>query len=291
MFYLIAAILGSSSLTIILKLFQLKGVDRTVGITVNYLVGAVMAFLFAPKTASASEIIQAPWFPLGMLTGAMFMLSFMVYALSAQRSGVAITTISGRAAMAIPVIFAFTVLGETPTTFKIILLILLILSMPVILYKRKESNEKRDPSFTWAIGLPVAVFLFNGTNDTLVQYIQKAQIPVRDDNPIFMGTMFLAGAAMGIIYYLVERRGKWYRPTGRDLLWGTILGATNWVCMIGVLYALTRMDGSIFYALYYSGAIVCATIVGVWAFKERLTTLNYVGIVVAVAAIVLLSMQ
>ena len=51
------------------------------------------------------------------------------------------------------------------------------------------------------------------------------------------------------------------------------------------------MDGSIFYALYYSGAIVCATIVGVWAFREKLSPLNYAGIVVAVAAIVLLSMQ
>lgn len=291
MFYLIAAILGSSSLTIILKLFQLKGVDRTVGITVNYIVGAAMAFLFAPKTVSVTEIVHAPWFPLGMLTGAMFMLSFMVYALSAQRSGVAVTTISGRAAMAIPVIFAFAVLGETHTPLKIVLLILLILSMPVILYKRQEPGTTEERSLAWTAGLPIAVFLFNGTNDTLVQYIQKVQIAARDDNPIFMGSMFVAGAVMGLVYYLIERRGKWYVPTGRDLLWGAILGATNWVCMIGVLYALTRMDGSIFYALYYSGAIVCATIVGVWAFREKLSPLNYAGIVVAVAAIVLLSMQ
>lgn len=290
MFYLLASIVGASSLIIILKLFELKNVNNVVGITVNYLVGAAFAFAFAPHHLPAGEIVAAPWFSMSLIIGAMFMLSFMVYALSAQRSGVAITAISGRSAMAIPTIFAFVVLGEQPTTIKIAMLALLLVSLPLIIYKKSDGASKAKVDKLLII-LPLVVFVYNGINDTLVQFAQKTKVMNNDETAVFMGTMFLAGAVTGALYYLVKYCRKLYVPTGRDILWGAILGFANWVCMAGVLFALNVMDGSVFFPLYYSGAIVLSTLVGVLAFKEKLSLVNYIGMTVAIVAIAVLAMQ
>lgn len=287
MIYLIAAILGSSFLTIILKMFQLKGVNTSVGIAVNYIVGAALAFLFAPELMSVGEIARCTWFWMSVITGIMFMISFVIYALSAQLSGVAVTAVSGRAAMAIPVIFAFAVLGEQPTWLKVSMLVLILLALPLIIYKKRDATQSRVS--LWVVLLPVVVFLFNGTNDTMVQFTQKTMVPDAVQIPILMGTMFAAGAVAGVIWYFIDWRSKRVAPTGRDLLWGTILGATNWVCMFGVFNALNVMDGSLFFPFYYTGAIVIATIAGVWAFKEKLSALNYLGVALAILAIIVLA--
>ncbi|MCC8018264.1 MAG: hypothetical protein LIO85_00600 [Rikenellaceae bacterium] len=292
MWYLLAAILGSSSLVIILKVFDLKGVDLNAGITVNYIVASSLAFGFAPGVPSAAEIAHAGWFCLALVIGAMFMFSFVVYALSAQRSGVAVTTISGRAAVVIPVVFAFLFLGEQATAAKIGLLAVILLSMFLIL--KKPSGERSGAvaglSHAALLALPLGVFLFNGVNDTLVQYTQRTRIPSEDLYPVFNGVMFAAGAVTGLICFLIGNMRKRHRLTVRDLDWGALLGVMNWICMTGVFNGLAYMDGSVFYPLYYTGAIVLATVAGVWIFREKLSGLNYVGIGLAVAAIAVLSM-
>lgn len=290
--FLLAAIIGSSSLVILLKTFDLKGVNLYLGITINYFVGAVLAFMFAPLQLTLGEIVSAEWFPISIIIGALFMLSFVIYALSAQQTGVAITTISGRAAVVIPVVFAFVALGEQATPLKIAMLVLILFSMVLILKREREPGEKRSGvKLDWLLLLPVIVFLFNGVNDTLVQFAQKTKIAAADGDvvPVFMGVMFASGVVTGLICYAISSIKKPHRPTGRDFLWGSILGFMNWVCMVGVFYALADMDGSLFYPLYYTGAIIISTIVGVWVFKERLLKINYLGIVIAVVAIAVLS--
>ncbi|MCD8102268.1 MAG: DMT family transporter [Alistipes sp.] len=292
MWYLLAAILGSSSLVIILKVFDLKGVDLNAGITVNYIVASSLAFGFAPGVPPVKQITGAEWFGIALLIGALFMFSFVVYALSAQRSGVAVTTISGRAAVVIPVVFAFLFLGEHPTAAKIALLAVILLSMFLILKKPsgEGSGDVKGLPHAAMLALPLAVFLFNGVNDTLVQFAQRTRISSEDLYPVFNGVMFAAGAVTGLICFLAGNIRKRHRPTLRDLGWGALLGVMNWICMTGVFYGLGYMDGSVFYPLYYTGAIVLATVAGVWIFRERLSALNYTGIALAVAAIAVLSM-
>ncbi|MCD8072375.1 MAG: hypothetical protein LUE10_04235 [Alistipes sp.] len=291
MWYLIAAIIGSSSLVVILKVFDLKGVNMYGGITVNYVGAAILSRSFAPAGMAAVEIASTPWVPISLVIGACFMLSFVVYALSAQASGVAVTTISGRAAVVIPVLFAFIFLGEKPTWAKITLLLVILASMLMILKKgNAAAGQRKRFSHLALLVLPVGVFLFNGVNDTLVQYAQREMIPSAESYPLFNGVMFIAGAFTGLLCYIVAAVRRRQVSGWRDVAWGSLLGMMNYICMTGVVNGLNYMDGSVFYPLYYTGAIVLATIAGVWIFRERLSALNYAGIALAVAAIALLAM-
>ncbi len=294
MWYLLAATVGSSLLVIILKLIGMRGGNVTGAITVSYLMGALVTFLFSPVPVVWGDIFAAPWFWMSLVVGASFMVSLKVYALSAERSGVAVTTISGRVAMAIPVIFAFVFLGEQATWGKIGLLVAIFVSLWLILHKKSPAGEaegSRGRGWLALAWLPLLVFLLNGVNDTMMQYTKRACIgDSSSDNMVFTGTMFLASAVTGFFFYWGENRGRLPMPTRRTTLWGILLGTVNAVCCIGILYALERMDGSVFYPLYYAGAVIIATVVGVWAFKEKLSAVNYLGIAIALAAIVLLAM-
>lgn len=291
--YLLAAVVGSSSLVIILKVFGIRGVNMNVGITMNYIVGAALSFLLAPTRMTAGDIMQLPWVWVALLTGIVFMLALVVYGISAQRSGVAITTISGRAAVVIPVVFAF-VIGEKPTFLKVAMLALILFAMMLILRKREGGGQGGTVAGNrWLILLPLLVFLTNGISDTLVQYAQRERLPAGDNDIyyIFNGVLFAGGAVTGLIVYALEciRKGKWRNPTGKDIALGSALGVMNWICMIGVMYSLVEFDASVFYPLYYTGAIVLSTVVGVLVFRERLSAVNWAGIGIAVAAIAVLS--
>lgn len=290
MLYLLAATIGSSLLVIILKMIGMRGQNVTAAITVNYIVGGIITALLSPTGVHVEYIVHAPWFWMSAVVGVFFMVSLVVYALSAERSGVAVTTISGRAAMAIPVIFAFVFLGEKPTVVKIVLLAAIFLSLWLILKKdTPDGGHARGKGWLAAAWLPLLVFLLNGNNDTMMQYTKRELIPDQADNMIYTATMFAASALTGLIFYFFENRGRLPLPSLRTVLWGTLLGVVNAICCIGILYALERMDGSVFYPLYYAGAVVISTVVGVWAFREKLSAVNYIGIVIALAAIVLLA--
>ncbi len=285
--YILAATVTSSLLVIILKMIKMRGLDATVSITVNYVVMAAATLALSPVGVSAKYAWNAPWMGMAAVIGILFMVSFVVYALSAQRSGVAITTIAGRAAMAIPVIFAFVVLGEEPTVAKIVLLVVILGSMLLILAPDAKGTGKRIFG-AMSVVLPLAVFLMNGVNDTMIQFTQKRLVGPGEEM-LFLGTVGVVATLTGLVYYLVENRGRMPVPSGRAVWWGVILGVTNAICCVGMLYALKLVDGSVFYPLYYSGAVVLSTLIGVLFFGERLSWKNYTGIVVALAAIVLLA--
>lgn len=292
-FYLLAAIIGSSSIVIFLKIFEIKGVNMIVGVTMNNIAAAVLAFAFAPRLIGVGDILSAPWLWIALVIGAMFMLSCLVYGWSAQRTGVAVTTISGRAAVVIPVVFAFAAYGETVTPLKVAMLALILAAMAMILWRKAPEGEGRRNMDIWLVLLPVMVFLYNGFNDSLVQYAQRDKLPAGDSDiyHIFVGTLFVGGSITGLVCCAVEclRKGRFRIPKAKEFGWGSLMGLLNWVCMIGTFYALSYLDGSVFYPLYYTGAIVISTIVGVWAFKERLSPLNWTGVAIAVAAIAVLS--
>lgn len=291
--YLLAAVIGSSSLVILLKVFELKNVNINLGITINYLVGAILAFSTASGSMSAAEIVHSGWFGAAALTGFTFMAALGIFGVSAQRSGVAITTISGRAAVVIPVVAAFIFYNERPTALKLSMLGLIIVAMVLILCKG-GSGKGSAAVPAWAYLLPLSVFLANGLSDVCVQWSSRDKLPA-DSSEIysyFVGAMFLAGAATGFVFYLIEgfSKKKLHVPHAWDFGLGAILGVMNWVCTMGMFNALDYFEGSVFYPLYYTGAIVVSTVVGVWVFRERLSKTNWIGVAIAITAIAAISM-
>ncbi len=286
MLYLLAATLASALMVILLKVIKMRGNDATAAIMMNYVTGAAITFALSGGRADLGYITSAPWFGFSLIVGVVFMLSLVVWAFSAARSGIAITTISGRAAMAIPVIFAFVALGEEPSVLKIVLLAAIFAAMWLIV-SRPGDNAKTGKVY-WV--LPLLVFVLSGTGDTLLQYSKKALMADPGDTLVCTGVMYSAAFVTALIFYIIEQRGRMPMPSLPSLGWGVVLGLANTVCVLGMFHALGELDGSTFFPLYYIGAVIITTAVGVLAFHEKLSARNYAGIVIALTSIVLLAM-
>ncbi len=295
--YTLLAITGSSLLVIILRIIKARGLDSTMAVTVNFAVAGAITMAFGPNGVDHT-IAGAPWLWMAVLSGVSFMATLLVNALSVARAGVAITTISWRAAMAIPVVFAFVVLGEEATAMKIVLLIVLAFSLGLMLsggssVEPGPGGKAGGGERTWlspAVMLPVAVFILGGVGDTMIQYSRK-RLVTDDESMLFISVVSFFAFVCGVAVWLWENRHCLRFPSGKTIMWGVALGAANGVCFLGMMQALATMEASLFYPLYYAGGVVVSTVVGVLAFREHLTVRNYAGIAVALAAIVLLAIQ
>lgn len=289
MVYLILAVLCGASLSVCFKIFRKIGIDTYQGVFVNYLTAIVVSLIMSGNGAeslgeSIQAAIRAPWAWLAMIEGLFFMGGILVLAASTQRSGVAVTNVSARASLAIPVIACYFAFNEqAPNWLAIILILLAMYLIFGNIGVRKEKFDIKDSL------LPVAVFLTYGVCDFLLKYL-KAQIGTDGNQGNIMLFIFSTAALYCIAAYIFRGHYSEHPFNWKAIPGGIILGLFNSFCTALMLKALGLMDASLFYPLYNVGVVFLSLLIGVLFFKEKLRAIQIGGIVLASAAIVLLLM-
>lgn len=287
MVYLILAVLCGASLSVCFKIFRKIGIDTYQGVFVNYLTAIVVSLIMSGNGAeslgeSIQAAIRAPWAWLAMIEGLFFMGGILVLAASTQRSGVAVTNVSARASLAIPVIACYFAFNEqAPNWLAIILILLAMYLIFGNIGVRKEKFDIKDSL------LPVAVFLTYGVCDFLLKYL-KAQIGTDGNQGNIMLFIFSTAALYCIAAYIFRGHYSEHPFNWKAIPGGIILGLFNSFCTALMLKALGLMDASLFYPLYNVGVVFLSLLIGVLFFKEKLRPVQIGGIVLASAAIVLL---
>jgi len=81
------------------------------------------------------------------------------------------------------------------------------------------------------------------------------------------------------------------RITYRDLLAGVLMGLLNWWSTVFLMKALSQYDSLVFFPIFNASIVTIAALNGVLFFKERLRWINWLGIGLAVIAIILIASQ
>lgn len=162
MIYLFIAIVTSTLIIITFRIFKHFNIEIVQAISVNYLVASSFGFLIASGNFSSENIINSNWFPYAIMVGLTLIIAFNFFALSAQKAGVAVTAISSRMSVVIPVILGFILFGDNYNLIKIIGIILALAAF-YLTFKKKEkiSFQKKN------LILSIFLFLAVGTNDSL----------------------------------------------------------------------------------------------------------------------------
>jgi len=284
MVYLILAVLCGASLAVCFKIFRKIGIDTYQGVFVNYLTAITVSLVMSGNGTeslgdSIRTAVQAPWAWLAIIEGLFFMGGILVLAASTQRSGVAVTNVSARASMAIPVAACYFMYHETAPNWLGIALV--FVAMYLIFGNIGGKQEKY--SFKDSL-LPVAVFLTYGVCDLLLKVL-KAQAGKEGNIMLFI---FSTAALFCVVAYLIRGHYSEHPFSWKAIPGGVILGLFNSFCTALMLKALGVMDASLFYPLYNVGVVLISLLVGVLFFKESLRPVQIGGIVLAGAAIVLL---
>ncbi|MFM7022435.1 MAG: EamA family transporter [Flavobacteriales bacterium] len=281
-FYLITSILCSALIFVAFKLFTKYSINTFNAIVVNYLtafsLGAIMG-----KGEIFSDFANAEWQGLSIALGFIFIGLFNVMARSSQEAGVAITGVANKMSFIGPIVFGVFVLDENFTLLQSFGVALAVISVILTSFSKQEKEGQTK------MLLPILLFIGGVALDTLLSYAQSG-IAGSVNTLSFTGSIFGMAAAIGLLIMLFLSFKNKTLPQGRDLLAGVLLGIPNFFSIYFFLYSLEfkELDNSQIFPAFNLSVILINTIVGLLAFKEKLRIYNYIGIVLAMASILLI---
>jgi len=284
MIYLLLSILSSSVIFITFKITERFKTNLVKLITVNYLVAAILGFSFNRYPISVSGIITSHWLLYALLVGLSFILMFFMIGYSVRISGVAVTTIAGKMSMVIPVLFSILYFSEKTPLIKIAGLILATVSVFLTVY-RPISKKKN----LWPVLLPLTIFFGSGVTDSIVKYAQTYFVP-NNMSLLFSAMVFLTALTIGLIYIILKRKTITQSITIAELTGGTILGIANFGSLYYFIMALnnSKLDSSVLFGLNNICIVLFSILIGSFIFKEKLSKLNFAGVIMAITAILIL---
>ncbi|MBS4012207.1 MAG: EamA family transporter [Bacteroidetes bacterium] len=286
MIYLILAIFFSSGIAIIFKLFNKYGIHNTQAIIINYLL-AVFAGYFASRTnLSLPEILDKSWFYLAIVIGTAFITTFFIYAISSQKAGVAISAVASRMSVLIPVLIGIFVYGEKISIIIIGGIALSLFAFFLILQKKSGINV----NYKYLI-LPIILFLGFGFNDSMLKHVQKFYISI-NEYYIFLTLVFFVALILGLLLFLIEnfRSKKRIKLEIKNLGAGIILGVFNFLSTYYFLKGMNFFESAIYFPVLNTGIVTVGAIAGRFLFKEEFTNKNWLGVVLAILAIFMLTL-
>ena len=279
MIYLLLSVTCSVTVSVLLKLARRWQIDVRQAVAVNYAVASLLCL--AVLQPSLAEL-QRPATPWGILTllGVLLPTVFLAMAASVQHAGIVRSDAAQRLSLFIPLLAAFAIFGEPLSGQKALGIALAFGALACLIGRAKGSTASSDGRHAWLWLL--AVWLGYGTTDILFKQLAKA-------GTAFAGGLLAAFVLGGIIItaYLLIRRVQW---GWRHAAGGIVLGLTNFGNILFYIRAHQHFpnDPALVFSAMNIGVISVGTLVGAVAFGERLIYRNWLGLALAVIAIVVM---
>lgn len=290
-FYLITSVLCSVSVSVVLKFARQYGVDIRQAIAANYLAAILLCwFLLNPSLS----ILQAPGTPWGilLLLGVLLPTVFVAMFNAVRFAGIVRSDAAQRLSLFIPLLAAFFLFGETFTSRKVLAIGLGLLALICLLKRHAPAAPANGPAdaahsneaagsglWLW----PLAVWLGYGVCDILFKQVART------------GTAFASGllvafslALVLMVIYLLVKRVAWRLS---HLAVGLGLGTLNFANIYTYIRAHQSLpnDPAIVFSAMNIGVISLGALAGTVLFRERLSAVNVVGLVLAVVAVILMT--
>lgn len=278
MFSLIASISCSVAVSILLKLARSKKIDIAQAIAFNYVMACSLTILILqPDPASLLKPATPYWVVIAL--GILLPTIFLVMAKAVRQAGIVLSDAAQRLSLVIPLIAAVLIFGESIQGSRLVGVALGLSALVCLTVgSKKIDNQHHSTAFIWLLG----VWLGFGFIDVLFKQLSKSGAGFSSS---LLVTFVLAGLLM--FGWLFARRTQWSK---RNVIAGLVLGLLNF----GNIYFYIRAhqqfpeNPTLVFSTMNIGVITLGTLVGAGFFKEKLTLVSGLGIVLAISAILAL---
>ena len=281
MFYLVFSIICSVTVGSIFKISKRYQVCASQIVMWNYVLALVLCYLFFEPNLSPVNA-TAPW---AIYLPLMFLLPlvFMFLAMSIKHMGIVRTDAAQRLSLFIPVLAAWLIFKEDFNGQKIIGLAVGFPAIFLILSKKSDTNNKK-----WVY--PALVLFGFGVVDVLFKQIALYTVLPYTTSlfVVFAGSLTIS--CLTVMYQIFI---KGIKPRIINFAFGTLVGIFNFGNILFYLKAHKQFadNPSTVFAAMNIGVILLGSLVGIAVFKEKVSKYNYAGLVLAVCAIVLITLS
>ena len=276
---LIIAVLCSVAVSVLLKVARKRNIVIQQAIAFNYIVALSLSwFLLKPdfKGLKFSEfIVQSENTPIFLALGILLPSVFIIMSKAVEFAGIVRSDAAQRLSLFLPILAAFLIFHETLSQSKVVGIVLAFVGLFCLLSK---PNQQSAVDFRGVLGL-IGVWFGYGIIDILFKQVAKS-------GGAFPTTLFIAFslAACIMFIYLLFKRTQW---NVASFVGGIILGVLNFFNILFYIKAHQSFGSNptLVFAGMNIGVICLGTITGALIFKEKISKVNWLGIVFSLCAI------
>lgn len=282
MIYLLISILSSSTIFVVFKLIEKYNINTLQVIVANYVTALICGWFLYDGQLTPSEIVKSNWFIVAVGLGFLFIAIFNVMALTAQRNGISVASVASKMSLIIPAVFGIYVYNESAEIQK-----LLGIGLALVAVYLTSVRKKDDTVLTKSIYLPIILFFGSGIIDTSVNhYAPEGNIS------LFLSVIFGFSGIIGfaLLSYKSIKQKNLFKL--KSIPFGILLGIANYCSMHFLLLALRfeNTESSTIFTINHIAILALSTIIGLALFKEQISIKNWIGILLAVISIVLVTL-
>lgn len=265
-------------------------------VVINYWVCVFTGLVSFGSSSNWSTLrYDAPWVLVAAILGAFFILTFYLVAITTQRLGVSVATVSSKISLVVPVLFSLYIFKINEQAFDIFNYLGLVLTLLAIWLTAQHRPSQRQVGKVRDIGtllLPLVIFALSAAVDTSVNYANLRLLKPQEAAlfPIFI---FASAAVCGTLVWLYQAIFKKTKLNARSIIGGIYLGVPNFFSLYFLLLALSDFNnnGALLFPLYNIAIILLSAFFAIIIFRERLAAINWLGISLAILAIFLIAYQ
>ena len=266
-------------LFLLFKVFERRRVALLPAIVVNYFAAFLCGTMVAPPWRAGD--LSPLWYP-SVGLGVLFLVIFYLTGLSAQRAGVAATTVASKMSLVLTVLFAVYLYGDDPGPWGWAGIALAVAGVVLSSW----NTDRRAMRGTWL--LPAALFLGNAVIDITINFVQRSRM-TEETEAVFPTLVFGISGVLGSAWmFMRNERSAFAMPS--TWIGGLLLGVVNYAALYFVVQALAYagMPSSSVYPLVNIVVILFGTGLSMLLFQERPRGIQYAGIAFSVIALVMI---
>ena len=286
MTYLLLATCSSAVMAIVLRIFQNSKGNRYAIILGNYLICILISWLSLPNRSMALGGSLATIL-CGIIGGFFFVAGLVTMQTSTRLNGATLTTVFARMGLVISLAISIFVFGEKPSLLQIAGVVLILAALVMINGAADGQAENSLEIGKAHTGALILTMLANGGGSSMSKIFE--QVGSRDQDELFFFYLFFTAAVLTACLLFLE-----WKRTGKALKWsemaaGIAVGIPNYYASFLLLLALVALPAIIVYPINSTGSILIVMAVDALVFHQKYTMRQWLGIVLVLAAMVLLN--
>lgn len=265
-----------------LKVSEKRELNTVHVLTVNYVVATVIAFSSGffrgdvpVQFGESSTVIT-----LAAVVGIIFIANFFIYSKSVHYNGVGVSVAAMRISLLIPVLISIFWYFDDVRFKQWIGIFSAVLALFLLLPNKRKML--REPlSVAWLL---VLLFLGTGMGDASLMIYEEDFSNLLSKEQ-FMGFVFLSAFLVGLAVMVYRKNLKVSRS---EILLGIAIGVPNLYSAIFLIEALPHLSGAVVYSSVNILTVLGATLLGILFWGDKLTRVQWVGILFTLVVIILL---
>ncbi|HYF30811.1 MAG TPA: hypothetical protein VD993_06810 [Chitinophagaceae bacterium] len=294
MIYLVGSIVFTSWLTLAFKVVERLRIDTFQAIVFNYFACVITGSIVQGGIVDYVHVTTLPWFGWACLMGAVFIGLYNIIGFTTQKMGVAVASVANKLSLVIPFVFSLVLYNESITAFKIAGIIVALIAVVLTCYPQRQAagtaHAGNAVSKGWLYLLPVVLFIGSGLLDTMIKYVEQGYLD-HGNQDTYLITAFSMAALIGLIVLVLQLVTGRTALTWKGVLAGIMIGVPNYFsiwCLLQVL-KLYADNSSAIIPINNMGIVLFSAVAAWMLFKERLSGINWIGILLAIGAIALIT--